>query len=233
MNITTYIAQVIDEPTIVGFSDYYTSITITEFFIKSLFPPSNGYLLLGLPLAICIGLLFRRKFVVIWGFLLLFIVLFLIDLTPAIRILQSYSSIKSYLTINLLYCSFFAIVSFLTSTIGRNIQKIEMVQDTISRAHIFWRIMSLFSLYLLLMSPLVAFDFMMRINISTIGLIIITVIEMIFVTFAIWFIFYRLYNRAKNISQNSEMISKSDYFYFTIVLIFFLVALKLGTNYVL
>jgi len=111
---------------------------------------SPGVILFILP--ILIGFMFDRRFIAKWNFISLLIVLTTVKLFFVLIETEIYFELIFLL---LLYSSFFTIIAFISSTIGKNYKKIYDIQEKFYNVSAKYKILILLILYSLIISPMI------------------------------------------------------------------------------
>ncbi len=212
--------------------------TVAETFLGFLIALFTSPAVVIILLPIIIGLIFHRKFVAIWNFISMFAVIFLTGLMVEnpFRVSELFLlpyRIFSLISFALLYSSFFTMLAFLSSSIGKRFQKINNLQEVFNRAHNKFKIAALFAMYLLLLSPIIYFaNFPGTANISEISVIIIVIIGWLIAIVASAVIFYWIYKKSKSMTKKDLIFEKKDYLYLGFLLLIFIISfiLAFGTR---
>lgn len=191
---------------------------IAESFIYSiiLLIFSPGFILFLLP--IIVGLLFNKKFVLIWNFISLFSVLIITSI-----FIKIFFEFESFFLI-LLYSSFFTIIAFFSSVIGNRFKKIQKIQNNFNNISNIYKIIILFLMYFLIIIPMVYISEYMHSFYSTSIFIFIGAILSISITL---FLFFILYKYSKKLPKKS--IDNQNYkIYLIIIIIIFVLTFILA-----
>ena len=186
--------------------------TIAEMFLYSIYYVFTGIAFPIILLPFIIGLFFHRRFIAIWNFIIMFVILFLMFILLVGRPELSLTAAVEVFMFGLVCTSFFTIVSFLSSTVGKRFQKIYNLQEISNRLNYLIRIGALCLIYLFLISPLVYVVYFPPFNNygEDSQLYSMKIGELIAFVASIG-ILYWMYKRAKSFSKKDIVFEKKDY----------------------
>ena len=168
---------------------------------------------------ISLGLIFHRRFILIWNFAVMFIGgLLIVSLLPVPSIGYLISGLISAFA----YASVYSIIAFLFSNIGKRFDKTRNLQEAFNRISNKLRVVLLSLTYFLFTLPiLLVVDYIDKTYSEGMAILLGSTIMAI----PIFIMFYFMYRKAKSLPKKKLVYEKSDYKHFWVIFLIFLVSI--------
>lgn len=168
-------------------------------------------------LPVVIGLFFHRKFIAMGNFIALAAVIIFAAIIEGLLIRQS---VAPLIILAFLYASFFTIIAFLSSLIGKQFQKIRNVQEIFERIDKKVRLVILGVLYGIVIAPLV---YVANVRPSSYSSSVIIIIGDLVSVAAFVLLFQWMYKKARSLPKKDIIYEKKDHLYFWLLVIIFVI----------